>query len=213
MTALEHDSTFITRRGIVLGAIIALHVLILWALATGLARKAIELVAPPIQTDIVEEATKKNEPPPPPPPEFEKPPVEVPPPDVVVDLPTETQSTSTAITASTKHVEAAPAAPVHKAVKVPAKIDAAHFPHSEDYYPAASKRLGEEGSPVVKVCWGADGKPTGPPVIATSSGKDRLDTGAIDLAKAGMRYISPPTEDGKPVADCFEFRVKFQMTK
>jgi len=41
---------FFTRRTVVLFAIIGLHVFIAWALATGLARRAIELVAPPLQT-------------------------------------------------------------------------------------------------------------------------------------------------------------------
>src|SRR5207237_10813765 len=45
-----------------------------WALATGLARRVMEVLAPPIQTDIVEEKKLEKEPPPPPPPEFEKPP-------------------------------------------------------------------------------------------------------------------------------------------
>src|SRR2546429_1352691 len=82
MAVYAHDSQFMTRRGAVLVTIIALHVFIAWALATGLARRALEVIAPPIQTDIVEERKVEKEPPPPPPPEFEKPPVEVPPPDV-----------------------------------------------------------------------------------------------------------------------------------
>src|SRR6185312_15846781 len=96
MTAYVHDSTFFTRRTMVLFAIIALHVFIFWALATGLARKAIEVLAPPIQTEIVQEEVKQNQPPPPP--QFEKPPVEVPPPDVTIDMPTEAPATN-AITA------------------------------------------------------------------------------------------------------------------
>ncbi len=201
-----------TRRGVVLMAIIALHLFIFWALATGLAQRAMEVIAPPIQTDIVEETAKKNEPPPPPPPEFQKPPVEVPPPDVTVDLPVATAQNTAITNVTSKHVDAAPPQP--KAVnRQPPKIDTKHFPNSEDFYPAASKRLGEEGAPTVKVCMGADGKPSGPPTIAQSSGSARLDAGALDLAKAGMRYISAGTEDGKPVASCLEFRVKFQITK
>ena len=97
MAAYVHDTNFFTGRTVVLAVIIGLHLFIAWALATGLARKAIEVLAPPIQTDIVQEVEKKNEPPPPPPPEFQKPPVEVPPPDVTIDMPVETQQT-TAIT-------------------------------------------------------------------------------------------------------------------
>src|SRR5437879_12246081 len=89
MAVYAHDSQFMTRRGAVLVTIIALHVFIAWALATGLARRALEVIAPPIQTDIVEEVKTEKEPPPPPPPEFEKPPGEGPPPDATTDSPVE----------------------------------------------------------------------------------------------------------------------------
>jgi periplasmic protein TonB len=198
----------------VLIAIILLHIFIFWALATGLAQRAIELVAPPIQTDIVQEENKKVEPPPPPPPQFEKPPVEIPPPDVTIDLPAETQQTTAITNVTTQHV-AAPPPPVAKAaVRTAMVIDSKHFPNSEDFYPAASKRLGEEGTPIVHICLGADGKmQAGSPSIATPSGSARLDQGALELVKAGARYIKPAMEDGKPVAACQDLRIKFQMSK
>src|SRR5258708_38062164 len=100
MAAYVQDSNFFTRRTIVLFAIIGLHVFIAWALATGLARRAMELVAPPIQTDVIDEVQKKDEPPPPPPPQLERPPVEGPPPDVSIAIPAE--STSPAIVYTTE---------------------------------------------------------------------------------------------------------------
>ncbi|HYB32396.1 MAG TPA: energy transducer TonB [Steroidobacteraceae bacterium] len=212
MIALEHDSQFFTRRTVVLFIIIGLHVFIFWALATGLARKAIEVLAPPIQTDIVEEVVKKNEPPPPPPPEFQKPPVEVPPPEVTIDLPVETAQTTAITNVTTKHVEAPPPAPKAASVKVGPKPGKG-FPNTEDYYPAASKRLGEEGAAVVRACVGPNGKLTEDPKLETSSGSARLDEGAINLAKAGSGRYQPATEDGKPITDCFTFRIRFQMTR
>jgi protein TonB len=208
MTVYVHDSLFMTRRGVVLLAIIGLHIFIAWALATGLARRALEVIAPPIQTDIVEEVKTQKEPPPPPPPEFQKPPVEVPPPDVTIDLPVEAPAT-TAITAvaATPH---APAPPVHVGSHKAPTV-AKNFPASEEYYPAASKRLNEEGAPTVHVCVGANSKLTAAPTIAQSSGSPRLDDGALNLAKAG-RYVAG-MDDGKPIDACFDFRIKFQMTK
>jgi periplasmic protein TonB len=201
-----------TRRGMVLVAIILLHLFIFWALATGLAQRAIEMVAPPIQTDIVKEEDKKVEPPPPPPPQFEKPPVEIPPPDVTIDLPVETQQTTAITNVTTQHVAAAP--PTPKAVNRTAMtVDVKHFPNSADYYPPASQRLGEEGTPIVHICLGPDGKLGAAPTIATGSGSARLDAAAVDLVKAGARYIKPATEDGKPIAACTDLRIKFQMTK
>jgi protein TonB len=208
MTVYVHDSFFMTRRGVVLLAIIGLHIFIAWALATGLARRALEVIAPPIQTDIVEEVKTQKEPPPPPPPEFQKPPVEVPPPDVTIDMPVEAPAT-TAITAvaATPH---APAPPVHVGSHKAPTV-AKNFPASEEYYPAASKRLNEEGAPTVHVCVGANSKLTAAPTISQSSGSPRLDEGALNLAKAG-RYIAG-SDDGKPIDACFDFRIKFQMTK
>ena len=208
MTVYVHDSLFMTRRGVVLLAIIGLHIFIAWALATGLARRALEVIAPPIQTDIVEEVKTQKEPPPPPPPEFQKPPVEVPPPDVTIDLPVEAPATS-AITAvaATPH---APAPPVRVGTRKPPTV-AKNFPASEEYYPAASKRLNEEGAPTVHVCVAASGKLSAAPTIAQSSGSSRLDDGALNLAKAG-RYVAG-SEDGKAIDACFDFRIKFQMTK
>src|SRR6202042_615320 len=107
MAAYVHDTQFFTRRTMVLFAILLLHVFIAWALATGLARKAIEVLAPPIQTVIETEEHKDAPPPPPPPPQFERPPVEIPPTDTVVEVPT--AATTTAITnTTTQHVAAAP---------------------------------------------------------------------------------------------------------
>src|SRR5438045_9711777 len=109
MTVAVEDSRVFTRRGAVLGVSLGVHLFLAWALATGLARRVMEVIAPPIQTDIVEEKKLEKEPPPPPPPEFEKPPVEVPPPDVQIDMPVEApQTTAITAVAATPHPPAPP---------------------------------------------------------------------------------------------------------
>ncbi|MBK7250272.1 MAG: energy transducer TonB [Gammaproteobacteria bacterium] len=209
MAAYVHDANFFSRRAIVLAVAFALHVFLAWALATGLAKQVIELVAPPIDADIVEQVENPNEPPPPPPPEMERPPVEVPPPAVSIDIPIET-TTSTALTNVTdKPRPVAPPPPPKTVQKVHARIDPKRFPSSEEYYPPSAKRLGQEGSPVIRVCVGPDGRLTEPPSVAQSSGTAALDEGALKVAKAG-RYIAG-TEDGKPVTDCLTFKVTFQL--
>ena len=55
MPAYAQDSTFFTRRGLVVVVIVALHVFAAWALNSGLAQKVISMVAPPIEADIVED--------------------------------------------------------------------------------------------------------------------------------------------------------------
>jgi periplasmic protein TonB len=204
--APQQDSTFLSRRAIVLVVIILLHVLLAYGLATGLARRAMEIIAPPIQTTIVEEVQQHDLPPPPPPPEFERPPVEVPPPDISIDIPAE-PTQSTAITDVTnQHVAAAPPPrPSNRTNPKPGK----NFPNTADYYPAASMRLGEEGSTVVRACVGPNGKLAEDPTVAKTSGSARLDEGAVKLAKAG--HYEPGTEDGKPVTACINFSIKFQL--
>jgi protein TonB len=202
-----HDTNFLSRRAVVFVVIAALHVFIGWMFASGLARQVFEQVAPPIQTEIVEELEARDEPPPPPPPDFERPPVEVPPPEVSIDIPVE--SNNTAITDVTdKPVPMAPPPPPPPRQVVKAKMGK-NFPNSEDYYPAASKRLGETGATAVRVCVGPNGRLSEEPTVQTSSGSARLDEGALKLAKAG-RYVAGSV-DGQPSTDCISFRVKFEL--
>jgi periplasmic protein TonB len=211
MAAYVHDSQFFTRRTVVLFAIIGLHIFIAWALASGLARRAIELVAPPLQTEIVEEVQKKDEPPPPPPPQLERPPVEVPPPDVNIQVPVETQTTAIQDVTDKPVVKPPPpAAPTHQAVRV-AGGPGKNFPSTDDYYPSASARLGESGTATIHVCTDPKGKLTEEPSVQESSGTPRLDEGALKLAKAASGRYKPSTEDGNPIASCFGFRIKFQL--
>jgi protein TonB len=206
MAAHAQDTTFIPRRVIVLIAIVLLHVLLAYGLATGLARRAMEIIAPPIQTNIIEEVQQHDLPPPPPPPEFERPPVEVPPPDINIDIPAE-PTQSTAIQDVTDR-PVAKAAPPHVSNRT-APSTGKNFPNSADYYPAASMRLGEEGSTAVHACVGANGRLSEEPTVVKTSGSARLDEGALKLAKAG--HYNPGTEDGKPVNACINFSIKFQL--
>jgi TonB family protein len=84
------------------------------------------------------------------------------------------------------------------------------FPNSEDFYPEASKRLEEQGVVTVHVCVGLDGKLTEEPTIAKGV-NNRLDGGALKLAKAASGKYIPATEEGKPVPKCINFNVKFQL--
>jgi len=209
MAAYVHDTDFFTRRTAVLAAIIALHVFILWALATGLARKAIEVLAPPIQTDIVQEEKNKAEPPPPPPPEMKKEQVEIPPPDININMP-EVGPSTTAITA--RVAEAPKAAPVAKAAVAGTAVGLGKgFPNVDDYYPDASRRLGEEGLTVVAICVGPDGKLTEAPKVGTSSGHERLDQAAVKVASVGSGRFKPATEDGKPITKCTQLPIRFKL--
>jgi periplasmic protein TonB len=207
-----HDSQFFTRRAITFTIAVAVQILIVALLSTGLASRVINIVAPPIQTDIVQEVQKHDEAPPPPPPKMERPPVEVPPPDVAINIPSETRTTAITNT-TTKHVvKAPPPAPVRHVAGTRAALGK-HFPNSQDFYPPASQRLSEEGTTMLEACIGPNGRLTEDPKVVKSSGHTRLDEAAVRLAKSasGSGDYIPATEDGKPVSQCTKFNVIWRL--
>jgi protein TonB len=207
MSAYVQDTQFFTRRTVVLFAIIALHLLILWVLATGLATRAIEMVAPPIQTQIVQQTKQTLKPPPPPPPELQRQQVEVPPPVVNIQIPAAEQTH--AITVVKRVVRSAPApAPV----RVTQLSIRGALPPTDDYYPDASRRLGEQGTALVKLCIGPGGRVTGTPAIQRSSGSSRLDQAALRYALATSGHFSPETRNGIAVTVCTALPIRFQLT-
>src|SRR5215469_3462984 len=208
MSAYVQDTQFFTRRTIVLFAIIALHVFLAWVLATGLASRAIQMVAPPIQTQIVQQTKQQLKPPPPPPPQLQKQQVEIPPPVVNIQIPQAAQTH--AITVVKRVVRAAPA-PAPTQV-TPLRAIAKDFPSTDEYYPDASRRLGEQGTAFVKLCIGAGGRLVGDPQIQRSSGSSRLDQAAVRYAKATSGHFEPETRNGAPVTVCTALPIKFQLT-
>ena len=207
MSAYVQDTQLFTRRTIVLFAIILLHVFLAWVLATGLAQRAIEMVAPPIQTSVVQQTKQQLKPPPPPPPELQRQQVEVPPPVVNINIPQESQTH--AITVVKKVVRSAPA-PAPARV-TPLSVKGA-LPPTDDFYPDASRRLGEQGTALVKLCIGDGGKVVGNPEIQKTSGSSRLDQAALRYARNTSGHFSPETRNGQAVTVCTALPIKFQLT-
>lgn len=81
---------------------------------------------------------------------------------------------------------------------------------TDDYYPAISIRMGEEGAATVRVCVDAKGALQGMPSVTDSSGHARLDTAATAWAREALVF-TPATENGAPVAACKGFRVRFTL--
>jgi hypothetical protein len=85
------------------------------------------------------------------------------------------------------------------------------FLATRDFYPPSAIRLGETGVTAVQVCTDDQGHLTADPRITQSSGSARLDAGALALAKAGSGHYRSTAEDGRPVASCFPFAVRFTL--
>jgi len=207
------DSTFDTglnnsgRKAMIFAIIIAFHALLVWGLVTSLGIIQVDRPPPPIIAEILEEIVDEEEAPPPPP-AIETPPPYVPPPDIVVDVPVESTS-STALTNVT-NVKPPPAPPPVKAVvKKAPEIDPKFKRRFQPEYPPTSRRLGEEGSVVLQVLVGPDGK-VQDAKVQTSSGKARLDEAALKHALRAWRF-TPGTEDGKPVTTWHSVKVTFKI--
>ncbi|MEH0164700.1 ABC transporter substrate-binding protein [Paucibacter sp. JuS9] len=125
-----------TSRATGFGIVVLIHILIIWALASGLARKIVKAVAEPIETKVIEEKVKppeeikKVEPPPPkldtPPPPFVPPPevvITAPAPPAVINTPTTSTPPPAAPIAATPPARPAPApAPVARTGPVTAAM-------------------------------------------------------------------------------------------
>ena len=101
-----------------------LHVLVGYALVSGLARKVVEVIKAPIETKIIEEIKKPIEdtPPPPPPKLAAPPPPFIPPPEVNIQVPVQAQQAPTITTVTTQKPPPGPppkAAPAPQAPPAP----------------------------------------------------------------------------------------------
>jgi TonB family protein len=80
----------------------------------------------------------------------------------------------------------------------------------DDFYPAASISLQEEGVSVVRVCVGPTGRIEGKPTIQRGSRSRRLDDAAIRWASEALEF-TPATRNGAAVSECKDFRVVFKL--
>ena len=212
MTAYaKHDASFFSQRAIFFIAIVILHIGLIYLFESGLATRIVKVIDPPIQTDIVQEQKKLDAPPPPPPPKMEHPPVEVPPPDVTINIPAAPNTTAITNVTDKPQPPAPPAPPPPRAdVRTPVRLDLKHSPSTDDYYPPTSRRMNETGTTTVSVCAGPDGKLNADPKVEKSSGSSRLDEAAVRWA-THVR-VTPATLNGQPAAGCAAFNVVFKLT-
>jgi len=194
------------------GIVVALHLLLGWALVTGLAQRMIEVIKAPIETKIVEDV--KPPPPPdenlPPPPKLAPPPPSfVPPPEVNVNPPAHAGPTitTTQVVPPPAPVRVAPPAPVAAppapvAPRVPVrtepKIDFQNVCERPEYN-AAARRAEASGSTTILYTMDTTGQ-IAEATVEKSSGSSRehkiLDRLALEAVRACKG--TPGTLDGKP---------------
>lgn len=220
----------LSRNALIVIAAVLLHIGALWALQSGLLRRAVEVLVPAqILTEFIEPPAPKEVPPPKPVPPVMKQPVlktvtpVLPPPPMPVAIldPTPSPNASTGviapqpvlapITAPVAMVAAPPAAPA--APPAPPKLDlpssdADYLQNAKATYPAMSKRLGEQGQVIHSILIGVDGQPVSAKLVK-SSGFDRLDAAAYK-ALMNWRY-APGKRNGVVTAMTYNASISFVL--
>ena len=207
---LRYDFPLLSRRTVTFVTIAGVHVLLIYGFTSGLAQHVAKSL-PPLTLDSFIQDTRPR--PPVQPvhtvvvkpfaidridPEIPRPNFEFPPEPTAPQV-----KTGPAVTDDTAQTPPV----IHRLLGGPGK----GFPNTDDFYPAASRRLAETGATTVQVCVDTRGRLASEPVVTQSSGVSRLDEGALKLAKAGSGHYRPTSENGQPVNACYPYRIRFRL--
>ncbi len=180
--------------------VVLFHAGALWALQSGLLRRALESVVPvEILSEWVELPRPKTEPPATAPKPVQQPMLQkvanLPPPPMPIAIADPTPEPTAPVGVVTAPVALPPIATPVAAKPIPAappqvvlpSSDADYLQNSKPIYPVNSKRLGEQGKVIVRVLIGVDGLAQ-KAEIRSSSGYDRLDQAALTTVQS-WRYV------------------------
>lgn len=211
-----------------IGIVVLMHILLGWALVSGLAQKVVEVIKNPIETKIIEEVKPPPPPPenlPPPPPKLAPPPPSfVPPPEVVVAPPptpapaitvqTTTPPPPTPVTIAPAPAPAAPPAPA-AAAPVAARPAIGNVGECRPEYPAAALRAEITNvSTTIRFNVDAGGKLSGAEIIksAGSSRDHKQMDRAVLAALSGCKFQAGRDANGQPVGASFDVIYDWKIT-
>ncbi|CAN7300266.1 MULTISPECIES: energy transducer TonB [unclassified Variovorax] len=217
----------LSRNAVIAGGVVLFHVAALWALQSGLLRRAAEVVIPvEILSEFIE-PPKPAEPPPPPPEPPKREVTKTPPPPrpqaIREPKPTPAPNAPTgSIEPPPPPAPIAPPAPAEPPAP-PASPPAPPAPKLVEIsqgqtqyirepritYPAMSKRLGETGTVVVAVYFNSAGLPKRAEIFK-SSGYDRLDQAAREAAMSSQ--VTPIRQPGADEATVYLLKAPFNFT-
>lgn len=203
-----------------IGVVLALHLVLGWAVVSGMAQRVVDVIKAPIETKIIEETKPPPPPPPvdlPPPPKFAPPPPSfVPPPEIQVNPPPTPAPTITTTTVAPPPAPVfiqppappappAPPPPPRRAASPAIANVGACAPTAEDY-PGAAVRAEATGTTKIRFTIGADGKMTSSQVVR-SAGPSRehkmLDRVALSRL-SGCSFKAGMDENGRAVGASFD---------
>jgi periplasmic protein TonB len=196
-----------------------IHIALGYALVTGLAYNVIKKAAEDLKTFDVEDE-------PPPPPEEPPPPPEqnTPPPPQVVAPPPIVRTNTVAppivsvniapppqITPVARPAPPAPPAPPPPRVSQAAKAKGNLISlTTDDDYPQSAIRNEEQGTTVVRLSVGTDGRVTDCS-ITSSSGSSSLDSTTCNILRRRARFTPARDQAGNPISDSYVQRVKWVL--
>jgi TonB family protein len=203
------DLSFVSGRTLALLTIACIHIAVLYSLATGLMQRTITpepamQVSFPTEIEVAPRAPAANNAP-----SHAHPRLRSPAPKVDIEPPVSAElPPPPAVAPQAADRNSVPPPPASTRVLGGPGVG---FPATEDFYPAAARRLGEKGAATVQVCVDVTGQLNAAPLLAASSGSARLDEGALRLARAGSGHYRPTIEDGRAVNSCYPIRVRFEL--
>ena len=194
-----------------------IHVLVGYALVTGLAYEAAKKVIQKVTTVDIKEEVKKEEPPPPPP-KKDLPP----PPPIVAPPPKVNLAPPPAITVVDTPPPVAPPPPIVLAPAAPPpprftpkgaapKGNPGNWATTNDY-PSRALREEREGTTGFRVSVGPDGRVTDCQVTS-SSGHADLDAATCDNVRRRARFTPATDGEGNPTTGSYSNRVRWVIPK
>lgn len=195
-----------------------LHVVVGYALVTGLAYEAVQQVVKKVTTVDIKKEEPKKEPPPPPKKAAAPPPIVAPPPKINVNMaPPPVQTVVTPPPAAPVVPIIAPPAPVappppRVQPKQPTpKGNPANWATTNDY-PTRALREEREGTTGFRVSVGPDGRVTGCSVTSSSGSPDLDDATCANVTRRAR--FNPATDgEGQPTSGSYSNRVRWVIPK
>ena len=194
-----------------------LHIILVYALVTGLAYSAFQKVKERVETFDVKEEKPPEEPPPPPPDQpLPPPPIVAPPPPISFSRPAPVLETvTTPPPPAPIFTTAAPAPPppppaASKARGAKPKGQGSWAARIQDNYPSAALRKEIEGTVGVRVTVGPDGRVSGC-TVSGSSGSGDLDSAACDGMTRYARFEPALDAGGSPTSGSFSTRIVYKI--
>ncbi len=186
-----------------IGFVAVLHVIVIWAIVSGLAQKMVRATLPP-DLVVVQVPKEKIQPPPPPPPKMPTLPqsheiTAQPPPFQISD--DGAQVISRVGPPPPTHIEQS-LTPDQAATGVAAT-------HTTPSYPPLARRLSEQGTVTLRLTISPQGVVTGADVVKSSGFAD-LDQSAMSWVMAHWKY-KPAIQNGSPVASQTTAAVVFNL--